>query len=295
MNYLSAMHDANIPWHNPDHLTPAQVDPKEEGWRLLLREEIDPWRQISREIEKWRANHWDNSRWSGGSHPFTYRTKWPLPAKYHPSEGFPPGLPPLPEPPAGHRWVYRGTGWENNYKPARYIHWASPWTTWNDSKLKYGAVPAGCESLHYAEAVPLTTQSQPQTTMNKIPYINTENQPELFEMICQLGEKLGGFLTSNLELRNNRGAIAFEPLPAHPLHLDGSRLSHWRENPDRSEEVSVQTFVELMRKVARKEESVKLNDKHTAIVTKDGVKVGCQDFPLSVIDDLVEAKRRVLE
>lgn len=131
--------------------------------------------------------------------------------------------------------------------------------------------------------------------LNKIPYINTENQPELFEMICQLGEKLGGCLTSNLELRHNPGAIAFDPLPAHPLRLDGSRLSHWRENPDRSEEVSVQTFVELMRKAARKEESVKLSDKHTAIVTKDGVKMGRQDFPLSVIDDLVEAKRRVLE
>lgn len=292
MNYLSAMLDANISWHNPDRLTPAQVDPKGEGWRLLLKEEIID-RKITNEIHKWRGGSegW-NVGWEGSMAHATYRTKWPLPEKYRSSEGFPPGLPSLPEPPADHRWVYRGTGWENNYKPARYIHWVFPWTTWSDSNLKDGAVPTGHESLHYAEAVPLTTQSQPQTTMNKIPYINTTDQPELFEMICQLGEKLGLYINGSIAQRMNSGAIALTDKAR--TRLDGSDLRHWRENPDRSEEVSVQTFVELMRKAARKEESVKLNDKHTAIVAKDGVKVGCQSFPLSVIDDLAEAKRRVL-
>jgi hypothetical protein len=32
---------------------------------------------------------------------------------------------------------------------------------------------------------------------------------------------------------------------------------------------------------------VKLNDNYTAIVTKDGIKVGCQTFPLSIAHDLI--------
>ncbi len=37
--------------------------------------------------------------------------------------------------------------------------------------------------------------------------------------------------------------------------------------------------------------SVKLNDDYTAILSHDGIKVGCQTFPLSVIDELVKAKK----
>jgi len=38
---------------------------------------------------------------------------------------------------------------------------------------------------------------------------------------------------------------------------------------------------------------VKLNDKYEAQVTKDGVTVGCQKFPLAVIDSLVKARNQV--
>lgn len=34
---------------------------------------------------------------------------------------------------------------------------------------------------------------------------------------------------------------------------------------------------------------VKLNDGHTALVSKDGIKVGCQTFPLSIATELVAA------
>lgn len=37
-------------------------------------------------------------------------------------------------------------------------------------------------------------------------------------------------------------------------------------------------------------EKVRLNGAHTATVTKDGIKVGCHTFPLSVIEDLVKAR-----
>lgn len=295
MNYLSAMLDAHIPWHNPDNLTPEQVDPNGEGWRLLLKEEIGSHGPLSQEIEKWTYCCWDDTAWRGGTPTFTYRVKWPLPAKYQSSEGFPPGLPALPEPLAGHRWVYRGKGWRA--KDVKYAFLLVGDSEWDDCwvrEISYSTCAS--PNYHYAEAVPLTTQSQPQTTMNKIPYINTTDQPELFEIICQLGEKLGIYVKATITQRRNSGAIALTGPPYGGGHqLDGSALIHWQESRN-AEEVTIQTFIELMRKaVARKEEAVKLNDKHTAIVTKGGVTVGCQKFDLSVIDDLVEAKRKVLE
>ena len=38
---------------------------------------------------------------------------------------------------------------------------------------------------------------------------------------------------------------------------------------------------------------VVLNNEHTAEVTPDGIKVGCQTFPLSIVDDLVRAVKQV--
>jgi hypothetical protein len=43
-----------------------------------------------------------------------------------------------------------------------------------------------------------------------------------------------------------------------------------------------------------KEIVVTLNDGHKAIVSTEGVKVGCQSFPLTVISALVEARDKVL-
>lgn len=43
-----------------------------------------------------------------------------------------------------------------------------------------------------------------------------------------------------------------------------------------------------------KTETVKLNDSYIAEVTKDSVKVGCQTFPISIIDALVAARNKTL-
>jgi len=40
---------------------------------------------------------------------------------------------------------------------------------------------------------------------------------------------------------------------------------------------------------------VKLNSTYTAIVTNDTVEVGCQKFPISIIDELVKARKTVLD
>lgn len=43
-----------------------------------------------------------------------------------------------------------------------------------------------------------------------------------------------------------------------------------------------------------KNQSVKLNSEHTAVITSKEITVGCQTFPLSIIDDLVRARDKVL-
>lgn len=63
---------------------------------------------------------------------------------------FPPNLPPLPEPPAGHRLVYHPTGWTN---PNGSTFWScddgGKWS-FHATRLTYGLF------RHYAEAVPIT-------------------------------------------------------------------------------------------------------------------------------------------
>lgn len=49
-------------------------------------------------------------------------------------------------------------------------------------------------------------------------------------------------------------------------------------------------FNELFNLFAEIKVEVKLNDNHSAIVNKNGIVVGCQTFPLSIIDELVKAR-----
>lgn len=76
-------------------------------------------------------------------------------------EDFPPGLPKLPEPPEGHKWVYRGKGWKAGY--ATFAAYASVedlpecWVT-GDAYTK-----SHDPNYHYAEAVPIEPVRVPLT------------------------------------------------------------------------------------------------------------------------------------
>lgn len=70
--------------HNPDNVTPAQLNPRKGGkqklkaYRFLDREEVGPVRQdFHQEIERWRPSlkAWDATKWAGSSMPATYRTR----------------------------------------------------------------------------------------------------------------------------------------------------------------------------------------------------------------------------
>ncbi len=58
-------------------------------------------------------------------------------------------------------------------------------------------------------------------------------------------------------------------------------------------QITIEDFVRLF----HNEKSIKvvLNEKHTALVTKNGIKVGCEFFPLTVINELMIAKQEVLK
>jgi hypothetical protein len=53
-------------------------------------------------------------------------------------------------------------------------------------------------------------------------------------------------------------------------------------------------FVLKIVKKATKEVTIKLNSEYSAIISEDGITVGCQKFPLSIIDDLAKAKKEIL-
>lgn len=48
-----------------------------------------------------------------------------------------------------------------------------------------------------------------------------------------------------------------------------------------------------MVKEAPSELSVKLNDSHTAVISKDGVKVGCQTFPIEKIQEIIDTYNKL--
>jgi hypothetical protein len=61
----------------------------------------------------------------------------------------------------------------------------------------------------------------------------------------------------------------------------------------------LETFGELINEIQKQEAlvviTVKLNDEYSAEVSKTGVKVGCQTFPLEVIDELAKVKKSLTE
>ncbi len=64
----------------------------------------------------------------------------------------PPNLPPVPEPPAGHRWEYRGLGWNPQHQ-ARYSYIGNKTGSWDMGHR----TPDGWKDFHYLEAVKIET------------------------------------------------------------------------------------------------------------------------------------------
>lgn len=74
------------------------------------------------------------------------------------------------------------------------------------------------------------------------------------------------------------------------INRDSKQFFYSRSSPnsDYQKYVDIEEFMNLATNFL-----IKLNDKYSALVTKDGVKVGCQIFPLEIIDKLAEAKKKL--
>lgn len=66
-------------------------------------------------------------------------------------------------------------------------------------------------------------------------------------------------------------------------------------NSDEKDYITTIDFNTLFSWRAEKKEIVVLNNEYKAEITKDGIKVGCQVFPLDIVGKLVEARDKVIK
>ena len=85
----------------------------------------------------------------------------------------------------------------------------------------------------------------------------------------------------------------------HPFNKKGTNVLYfnkgedyfggWTEIATQSLKYKQVTLAQLVEMLTPEEIKVELNSEYTAIVTKEGVKVGCQSFPTSKIRELAKA------
>jgi hypothetical protein len=97
------------------------------------------------------------------------------------------------------------------------------------------------------------------------------------------------FLKSYLE----RGSFEqdFETWPYSMIRIEGNlrEVSGSKCGDTMCKDLSFEEFISIDWSLSRGAK-VKLNNNHTALVYKDKVIVGCQEFPIDVIDKLVRAR-----
>lgn len=109
--------------------------------------------------------------------------------------------------------------------------------------------------------------------------------PELYDSTLELLKATG--LKSSVD-DYGKTAITWEPtIPS--LDLSGAKFREERNH----QRLSLPEFIAFVLNRPKKVE-VKLNKEYTAKFTATSFSVGCQTFPLSVIDELVKARNEVL-
>jgi hypothetical protein len=123
-------------------------------------------------------------------------------------------------------------------------------------------------------------------------YVNTEGKDVLHRAIMDVVQALELTIGGNPEI--NRGAIAFETYKDY-TRIDLSDLNYRLDSG--SKEVSLKEFILKAASSAKDVEikpseiKVPLNSEYDAKVRKDTVTVGCQTFPYSKIEEILEAHK----
>ncbi len=95
-------------------------------------------------------------------------------------------------------------------------------------------------------------------------------------------------LTQSETSYREESAISIEIESGRKLLLRAS-ITFYQSRPDDYEIITIDQFYEKY--VLSQKATVKLNDEYTAEITKDEVKVGCQTFPASILQKLVDAHK----
>ena len=120
-------------------------------------------------------------------------------------------------------------------------------------------------------------------------YIKVSNNTECLAALLLLS-KLSGKEINETSLDaaiNNRSFYDF-------VAIIGGNVVRKEHSFDAKKVISFEEIGKLEEIINLKVE-VKLNSTYTAIVTNDTVEVGCQKFPISIIDELVKARKTVLD
>lgn len=150
---------------------------------------------------------------------------------------------------------------------ADYLFWVTPWGFYNFN-----------EEHHPDDLIELI---QPNT-MNKTYYCKVTN-PNLSKFIADTATAAGKNSYPNTV---QTGTIFIGEDGMIDSYSGGGIRS--RHNPT---EVTIEEFLALLEKP--KTISVKLNNQYTAEISKDSVKVGCQSFEYSKIEEIVAAHQKL--
>ena len=77
------------------------------------------------------------------------------------------------------------------------------------------------------------------------------------------------------------------------IYLKGTKI--YSQNDRLTVITEIADIEEQWEEYISKDIEVKLNDEYTAVVSKDKIVVGCQEFPLSKVEELVKAVKKVKE
>lgn len=187
----------------------------------------------------------------------------------------PTNLPKLKDPQPGYKWVYRGTGWYS--KCANYA-WYNK-SNYDDWEYATNSGASGLDNTHYCEQVkdePMTIEEQIVKAKSMIGKTYTRNRVSGVVVTWHV---------TNTPSMSDHSVLVVEEVERNGICV------YVRDERRRQIPVNCEDYLE----VAKPEYiSLKLNEDYTAKVYKDKLTVGCQTFPISILDDLKALHAQVI-
>lgn len=189
----------------------------------------------------------------------------------------PNNLPPLKKAPKGYEWTYRGTNWNSGQNSLTEIAFVDPSVKGNDWMYYEKGGSCGFEEYHYVELTPII-------------------RPSLEEQI-----NLAKSMVGKTFLYKHEGKVTIEHWA---ISNEFSHLNHGIMVNDEINDFGVSIYVideyesqypvlcgHLSEHINCIE--VKLNETYNAKIYMDKIQVGCQTFPITILDELLKAHNKL--